>query len=398
MGKCCCCNNQGGNGGGTGGGTGGGGTGGGGTGGGGTGGGGTGGGGGKGGGGGGAGGGPWPVPPLGSWLLLRFDAADLGARPVPNGDVWWESPDIWLTGGDALGNAIGGQPATLFARVWNLGSLAASPVRVDFSFIAPSLGIPPSAPKLIGTAWTNVPALRARVVTCPVPWIPPTDLQDVHACLVVTCSAPLQGDVPSQPGNAVADRHTAQHNLTIVEAQAGQSLNFTVTVANLAPLAKTVDLMAAAVWRTTPDLNLDEFQLTPSVQASLSAINRPSTVDDTRLWSRRASILAASPHGKHLVHVAKSAVLDAVRVAQVGHRRKARGAVAVVDPPFRASAPTTAFTPLGHALELEPQQCATVHLEVTVPSGGGHPWFLAHIAQASDGMLTGGYTIAMKVL
>jgi hypothetical protein len=41
--------------------------------------------------------------------LIRYDPADLGARPVPASDIWWESPDIWITGGDAFGNPIGGQ-------------------------------------------------------------------------------------------------------------------------------------------------------------------------------------------------------------------------------------------------------------------------------------------------
>src|ERR1035438_3770174 len=146
MSRCCCgCCDQckggtGGGGGGTGGGGGGTGGGGGGKGGGG---GGTGGGGGGKGGGGGAGGGKGPAP-VGTWLLIRFDQADAGARPIPSTDVFWESPDIWLTGGDAFGNPIGGKPATVVVRGWNLGLIQAAPVQAAVSYITPSLGGPPS--------------------------------------------------------------------------------------------------------------------------------------------------------------------------------------------------------------------------------------------------------------
>jgi hypothetical protein len=51
---------------------------------------------------------------------------------VASGDAFWESPDIWFDGGDALGNAIAGKPTPVHARIWNLGTLKAFPTRVDF--------------------------------------------------------------------------------------------------------------------------------------------------------------------------------------------------------------------------------------------------------------------------
>ena len=62
---------------------------------------------------------PWTPQPQGSYLLIQYDAADTGVRPVPSGDVWWLSPDIWVTGGDGLGNPIAGQPCQVNARIWN---------------------------------------------------------------------------------------------------------------------------------------------------------------------------------------------------------------------------------------------------------------------------------------
>src|ERR1019366_7370951 len=81
-------------------------------------------------------------------------------------DVFWESPDIWLTGGDAFGNPIGGKPATVFVRVWNLGLIQAAPVQGAVSYITPSLGVPPSAPFPIGTAWGVVRAQISPVFLC----------------------------------------------------------------------------------------------------------------------------------------------------------------------------------------------------------------------------------------
>jgi hypothetical protein len=144
---------------------------------------------------------PWPLPKVSTWLLIRYDAADLGARAIPASDLWWESPDIWLTGGDQLGNPIGGHPANVFARVWNLGTLVATPVFVDFFFIAPSLGILPSAPKRIGhkPACVLVPPLSAVDVACPTHWVPPVTEGNLHSCLLATCSAPITGDIPTVP-------------------------------------------------------------------------------------------------------------------------------------------------------------------------------------------------------
>jgi hypothetical protein len=190
---------------------------------------------------------PWKPTPVGTWLLIRYDHADYGVRPIPNSvDSWWESPDIWITGGDSDGNPIVGKRATLHARIWNLGELHALPVAVTFAIIEPSLGIPASAPETIGTVGAHVPAKGFREVT--IDWNVPVINGNVHACILVTCASPLNGDVPSMPGNPVTNRQTGQHNITIIGAPSEQ-VDFHLSLVNLRPWTAEVEVSAHAAWR-----------------------------------------------------------------------------------------------------------------------------------------------------
>lgn len=202
-------------------------------------------------------------------------------------------PDIWLTGGDQFGNPIGGQPATVFARVWNLGTLVAVPVFVDFFFIAPSLGISASAPERIGhkSACVVIPPLSAVVVTCPTLWVPPVTEGNLHSCLLATCSAPITGDVPKVPFNPVADRHTGQHNYTVLEAEAGKQMSLTLHLSNLGPVATRFDLMAAAAWAPHPKPSPHEFLARPSLSGPIDSILDSRQSSNQRLWARRAALL-----------------------------------------------------------------------------------------------------------
>jgi hypothetical protein len=334
-------------------------------------------------------------PTVGTWLVVRYDPADQGARPIPAGDVFWESPDIWLTGGDAFGNPIGGSPATLFAQVWNLGSLAANPVGVDFSFIAPSLGIPASAPELIGTGWGTVPALSAAVIECPVAWIPPITKGDLHSCLIVTCSAPLQNDVPTVPGSAVADRHTGQHNLTVIEATAGQQFRFEVVMANLGPLPTAVQLVAAAAWHRSESFGRDGFVSAPSLLSAIEGAAGPANADTKQMWARRAVTLSERGPSADLQFLSSEDTRQAVVVAGFEEVGSARSNP-IVGPPGRQGS-ADMFTSLNPPRQLAPEQRAVAAVTVNVPTEAVYPWFIAHLAQSSGGALTGGYSVAFHL-
>jgi hypothetical protein len=342
------------------------------------------------------GGGP-TIPPqnVGTWVLIRFDAADLGARPIPAGDTWWESPDIWLTGGDALGNPIGGQPTQVYTRIWNLGTLPAVPVYVNFYFIAPSLGILPSAPQQIGSvsAVVFIPPLSCVTVPCPTLWIPPVTEFNLHACLLVTCTAPLTGDAITVPFNAVADRHNGQHNLTITEA-GGTELPFTLHLGNPLPMVTQFELMATAAWQHNPRPPLRGFTAPPSLNAPVDAILRSKKSNEHRLWARRAAILLERPvHDYHPIPAGE--VGGVLQLTHVRHGEIRRSS-ALAAPVKRFGTMSANFATLGDAIELRPQQQATATFSIARPAGEREKWFVVQLAQVSNGAIVGGYTVAVR--
>src|SRR5512145_1006257 len=75
------------------------------------------------------------------WLVIRHLASDTGQRPLPSGEVFWNSPDIWIESSDSLGNPVAGEPNFVHAIVRNFGMADAFPVKVDFFWADPSLGL-----------------------------------------------------------------------------------------------------------------------------------------------------------------------------------------------------------------------------------------------------------------
>jgi hypothetical protein len=338
----------------------------------------------------------WKPDPQGTWLVIRYEPQDLGARPVPNGDIYWESPDIRVVGGDALGNPIGGQPVTVEALVSNFGSLDAAPVRVDFWFIAPALGIVPSAPQNIGFAWTTVLAGHTKLVQCPTQWTAPTYETNLHACLIVTCSAPAQNDTPTAPTSPNIDRHVGQRNLTIIEAAPGQTLPLQFLIGN--PFARGAEtrLVGAANWQAkrgkTTSLRIGRLGVTAAIRAAEAARDPEAT----KLWLRRASLvdLAARTEGAQ----ARTAHERPAQLFRMGEVRPLKATVArtVLAPPH-ALVPHVDFAALSGGAFLEPGQTAEAELEVTVPNDPKAPWLELHVAQAQNGLITGGYTVLVKV-
>ncbi|MCC8245011.1 hypothetical protein [Saccharothrix luteola] len=168
--------------------------------------------------------------PYGTWLVVRYDDADWGYRDIPAGDVFWLSPDIWITGGTNYGTIIADIPFTVHARVWNLGQFPASPTRVDFAIVDPVLGIGQVEPHVIGTAWIDdLPGLSATAVTCPQTWIRPT-VAGGHPCLLVKASSSPM-DPATMGYSPVHDRHVGQRNLHVVKAGTANSLSLRLQAA-----------------------------------------------------------------------------------------------------------------------------------------------------------------------
>jgi hypothetical protein len=337
----------------------------------------------------------WQPQPVGTWLLIRYDDADTGARPVPSGDVWWASPDIWITGGDEYGNPIGGQPAVIHARVWNLGGVVAMPVAVTFSFIEPGLGLPTTAPTPIpGTVGANVQPKNYQEVT--MPWTPPTVIGDVHTCIIVTCSCLVSNDVPSVPGSVVADRHTGQRNLTIIGTPVGK-FEFGLTMTNLRPYAAAVQLGVRALWRTDAGFNATAAMDVPALKTAALAIDIPHTQRDYRLLAKRAALLSVQTTHRQFTLISQKGLHDLIRVTHVepGHVYRSG---AFVPPVNRVNATLDSITPIGRAVELKALQRASVHFAVTVPdTEHEREWLVVHITQITEGAVEGGYTLALRV-
>lgn len=182
------------------------------------------------------------------YLVVRANPADHGQRPLPNGTVFWESPDIFVMPNQPVvgapgvptnlgGMAQAGAPNTIFAHVWNLGRGPAFDVRVEFYWFNPTLGIEGSDANLIGFTYVTLGNRNSTkshaVVRCPVDWIP-TFLNNGHECLVVRAYAPISDPldaVGSFPWSASQNRHVAQRNIAVLRGIQTQATPLVLKVA-----------------------------------------------------------------------------------------------------------------------------------------------------------------------
>ncbi|MGF1647655.1 MAG: hypothetical protein ACFCVF_12155 [Kineosporiaceae bacterium] len=325
--------------------------------------------------------------PHGPWLVVRYDEADHGHRPVPPGDVFWLSPDIWVTGGAGLGTIVEGVPFTAHARVWNLGAFPASPTRVDFAIHDPALGL--GTPVPMGTAWIpHLPGLSTADVSCPTPWVRES-LAAGHPCLVVKVSSHPFDEAP--PGfNSRTDRHTGQRNLTVVspESVAADTLTLTLAATPLIPGAQLRLAVTAAL------TDLTAFGAGPRLADLLgpgpAALTRTLRALETTqvpvpALRRRATRLAAAgqdPNKAVRAFDARPFVrvhgMDLTDLPVVTSRRAA------------AAAPVT----LGEIPVPGDRKAADpvlVPIELKLPRVDGDA--VVHLWQLEDGVATGGYSV-----
>jgi hypothetical protein len=183
------------------------------------------------------------------YLVVRANAGDRGARPLPDGTTYWESPDIFIapdlaasaapvlpTTTGALAKA--GVPNTLWAHVWNLGQAPVYNARVEFYWFNPGLSFDDSAAHLIGVAYVDLGSRQSgrahTIVKCPKTWVP-TFVNNGHECLIVRCFDPLTDPLGSTRWFAAADRHVAQRNLTVINASSPAALQLPLRLGCGAP-------------------------------------------------------------------------------------------------------------------------------------------------------------------
>jgi hypothetical protein len=162
------------------------------------------------------------------YLLVRSVLGDRGDRPI--NVPFWESPDIWTAPGDPAaapaippnhgGVVTAGQPATIYAHVWNLGFAPLAGIRVEFYWFDPSVGIDGSHAHLIGMARCELASRGMTgshlLVKCPTAWTP-TLVNGGHECLVVRIEG-VGDPIGGNPWAPWQNRHVAQRNISVVTA------------------------------------------------------------------------------------------------------------------------------------------------------------------------------------
>lgn len=163
-------------------------------------------------------------------LLCRDYEGDLGFLPSnPNGEAWWESPDIWVRnqpdGVPAQQNPIAGQTNYVYVRVHNTGDVTVSDITVHLYNTAASAGPrwPDDWAPEIGAA--PIPGLApGQDAVVSLPWTPPAQ---GHYCFLARIEAPASPI--TNDGWVPFDRQLCQKNMQII---GGSSSTTTIDVAN----------------------------------------------------------------------------------------------------------------------------------------------------------------------
>jgi hypothetical protein len=355
----------------------------------------------------------------GPWLLIRGSTADTGARPVPSNQPYWASPDIIVESGDPQGRAIAGRPNFVWARIWNLHRALAAPVRVDYYWANPAVGLGPGHVNSISgdkPEWVMVPPLSSVWVKCKQPWVP-TFLNDGHECLFVNCDNHLLDPIihPSEP---MLDRHAGQRNVTVLQAPPGAKVPFRLEFNNIFPHATTavLTLRSHHLALTQPVEGLFAFN-----EALSLLVAHGITVPAVRASAqRRAAILATRP-----LSIMRSAETqtspERVAVREIAQDRGLASIVSSIDERSAILVYPDADAYIGrlylareastrgqccappmtrlHEVPMRAFEQRYLTLELGIPDGARPGEFIVfHVMQENDGFQLGGYTVVIHVV
>jgi hypothetical protein len=302
------------------------------------------------------------------WLVVRYAPGDVGDRPLPASTVFWESPDVWVTGPGGFNQPVPGVANKVFARVTNYGLQQANGVVVKFWWADPSLAITESTAHPIGVGFADIPSLRSQVVECPQPWVP-IEENGGHECLIAEAYVPIT-DPLTTPMDPVADRHVGQKNEHLVTVEPGQPFHVRIGVLNVSPMAQDVGVLVYPVLLDrVPALITSRFPHNTEISApsvaqvplSLHVESGSSFVPTSTLFARRllqATEPAAAPAGTF----------------------------------------STSLPQISHSLHFESWESRTLELSGVVPANAEvGQTFLFRIVQQLGPVTTGGYTVAVLV-
>jgi hypothetical protein len=169
-----------------------------------------------------------------TYLVMRYGASDIGARPLPTGEVPWASPDITIVKPDGTqgAEAVAGQTNTVAVTVQNFGGVDAIGVYVDAFVCSPTTGFTPATGFSVGGDFIDVPGYSNATV--PLPWTPdPTFIG--HCCILARANLTIPPDtyLDGSVFDIWGDRHVAQHNIFVVDLAGRSSVTFPFLIPNL---------------------------------------------------------------------------------------------------------------------------------------------------------------------
>jgi hypothetical protein len=169
-----------------------------------------------------------------TYLVIRYGAGDIGARPLPSGETPWASPDITIIKPDGTqgAEAVAGQLNTVAVTVQNFGGVDAIGVYVDAFVCSPTTGFTPATGFSVGGNFLDVPSYSNA--TIPLPWTPdPTFVG--HCCILARANLTIPPDtyLNGSVFDVWGDRHVAQHNIFVVDLAGRSSVTFPFLIPNL---------------------------------------------------------------------------------------------------------------------------------------------------------------------
>ncbi len=185
------------------------------------------------------------------FIFIPYASNDDGTRPLPPSIQVpdWLCPSIHVNGVSYTGNPLQvGVEVQLSVVVENSGSVD-SLVVVYLYWIDPTTSFTVQGLHPIGTPQIYAVASLASVESPMISWTPAPPIPG-HICFLaqVWCPAEYPQQVgPPQTFDVAHDRHYAQQNVNILQAQAGQSLSFEFFAGNPGTKASTFVLQARPV-------------------------------------------------------------------------------------------------------------------------------------------------------
>jgi hypothetical protein len=204
------------------------------------------------------------VAPPGDPTAPQSPPGDDGTRPLPQGAVWWESPNVYAVNAAGVPDQpTAGQPNTVYAWVSNLGASPSS-ATVSFYWCNPSLAI--TSAQLIGaatgvaigaaTAGTTMQAFNV-LVACPTQWTPVYQ-NNGHECLIAVASDPVLDPAPGPLSaswlDPTLDRHFGQKNEQVLDVTPGQDVVVELETANVTAIEQRLTFEVTPVIAKTSAL------------------------------------------------------------------------------------------------------------------------------------------------